>query len=106
MCYIIIGVCEIDFSGYFDCCDEFVKFCNVIVNLVMEKLFVIYMFFMWFNKVEMWKFVDEFGVFDFVKNNMLICYNGIIVDGCGECLVCYFCLKGYEEYMVMKGECV
>lgn len=83
-----MGVCEIDFSGYLDCCDVFVKLLNVILNLFMDYLFVIYMLFMWIDKVEIWKLLDEFGVFEFVWEKILICYNGIIGDGCGECLVC------------------
>lgn len=34
--HIVTGVCETDFSGYPDCRDEFVKSCNVTVNLAME----------------------------------------------------------------------
>lgn len=40
--HIITGVCETDFSGYPDCRDEFVKSCNVTVNLAMERPFVIH----------------------------------------------------------------
>lgn len=64
---------------------------NVILSLVMDKDFVIYIFLMWLNKVEMWKLSDEFEVLDYICIKILICYNGIIGDGCGECLVCYLC---------------
>nr|MDH3072856.1 7-cyano-7-deazaguanine synthase QueC [Bacillus velezensis]MDH3104444.1 7-cyano-7-deazaguanine synthase QueC [Bacillus velezensis] len=102
--HIITGVCETDFSGYPDCRDEFVKSCNVTVNLAMEKPFVIHTPLMWLNKAETWKLADELGALDFVKNNTLTCYNGIIADGCGECLACLLRNKGYDEYMKLKGE--
>lgn len=100
--HIITGVCETDFSGYPDCRDEFVKSCNVTVNLAMEKPFVIHTPLMWLNKAETWKLADELNALDFVKNETLTCYNGIISDGCGECPACKLRKNGYDTYMEMK----
>lgn len=99
---MITGVCETDFSGYPDCRDEFVKSCNVTVNLAMEKPFVIHTPLMWLNKAETWKLADELNALDFVKNETLTCYNGIISDGCGECPACKLRKNGYDTYMDMK----
>ncbi|MCY8391729.1 7-cyano-7-deazaguanine synthase QueC [Bacillus haynesii] len=102
--HIITGVCETDFSGYPDCRDEFVKSCNVTVNLAMERPFVIHTPLMWLNKAETWELADELDALDFVKNETLTCYNGIIADGCGECPACKLRANGYNEYMKMKKE--
>ncbi|MCY7914165.1 7-cyano-7-deazaguanine synthase QueC [Bacillus haynesii] len=102
--HIITGVCETDFSGYPDCRDEFVKSCNVTVNLAMERPFVIHTPLMWLNKAETWELADELDALDFVKNETLTCYNGIIADGCGECPACELRANGYNEYIKMKKE--
>lgn len=41
---------------------------------------------------------------DYICYNILICYNGIIGDGCGECLVCYLRVWGLKYYFEYKGE--
>ena len=87
-----------------DCRDEFVKSCNVTVNLAMERPFVIHTPLMWLNKAETWELADELDALEFVKNETLTCYNGIIADGCGECPACKLRANGYNEYMKMKKE--
>ncbi|MDA7026224.1 7-cyano-7-deazaguanine synthase QueC [Bacillus sp. CLL-7-23] len=100
--HIVTGVCETDFSGYPDCRDAFIKSCNVTVNLAMERPFVIHTPLMWLNKAETWKLADDLNALDFVKNETLTCYNGIMADGCGECPACKLRANGYREYMKMK----
>ncbi|WP_339211290.1 7-cyano-7-deazaguanine synthase QueC [Aeribacillus sp. FSL K6-8210] len=101
--HIVTGVCETDFSGYPDCRDVFVKSCNVTINLAMEEEFVIHTPLMWINKAETWKFADELGVFDIIREKTLTCYNGIIGDGCGECPACLLRKRGLEQYLAEKG---
>lgn len=81
--HIVTGVCETDFSGYPDCRDVFIKSLNVTMNLAMDDTFVIHTPLMWFTKAKTWELADQLGVLDFVRNNTLTCYNGIIADGCG-----------------------
>lgn len=101
--HIVTGVCETDFSGYPDCRDVFVKSCNVTINLAMEEEFVIHTPLMWRNKAETWKMADELGVFDYIRQKTLTCYNGIIGDGCGECPACVLRKRGLEQYLAEKG---
>ncbi|MEK4440844.1 MULTISPECIES: 7-cyano-7-deazaguanine synthase QueC [Niallia] len=100
--HIVTGVCETDFSGYPDCRDIFVKSLNVTLNLSMDKQFVIHTPLMWLNKEETWRFADELGAFDFVREKTLTCYNGIVADGCGECPACKLRKKGLNDYLAVR----
>lgn len=96
---IITGVCQTDFSGYPDCRDVFIKSLNVTLNLSMNYDFVIHTPLMWINKEKTWELADQLGVFDFVKNSTLTCYNGIIGDGCGGCPACKLRKDGLQKYL-------
>ncbi|MBO8155550.1 MAG: 7-cyano-7-deazaguanine synthase QueC [Bacillaceae bacterium] len=101
--HIVTGVCETDFSGYPDCRDVFIKSCNVTLNLAMDDQFVIHTPLMWLDKAETWELADKLGAFDFVRENTLTCYNGIIADGCGECPACQLRKRGLDQYLQQKG---
>lgn len=101
--HIVTGVCETDFSGYPDCRDVFIKSLNVTLNLAMDYEFVIHTPLMWIDKAETWELADKLGKLDYIYNNTLTCYNGIIGEGCGECPACKLRKAGYEKYMKKKG---
>ena len=96
---IVTGVCETDFSGYPDCRDVFVKSLNVTLNLAMDYQFIIHTPLMWIDKAQTWELADSFGKLDYVRNNTLTCYNGIIGDGCGECPACKLRKHGLDKYL-------
>ena len=102
--HIVTGVCETDFSGYPDCRDVFIKSMNVTLNLSMDSSFVIHTPLMWINKAQTWELADSLGVFEYVRERTLTCYNGIIADGCGECPACKLRENGLEEYLNTKRE--
>ena len=102
--HIVTGVCETDFSGYPDCRDVFIKSMNVTLNLSMDSSFVIHTPLMWINKAQTWELADSLGVFKYVRERTLTCYNGIIADGCGECPACKLRENGLEEYLNTKRE--
>jgi 7-cyano-7-deazaguanine synthase len=97
--HIITGVCETDFSGYPDCRDQFIKSLNVTLNLSMDTQFVIHTPLMWLNKAETWKMADDLGALNYVREQTLTCYEGIIADGCGECPACRLRKRGLEDYL-------
>lgn len=97
--HIVTGVCETDFSGYPDCRDVFVKSLNVSLNLSMDDQFVIHTPLMWLDKAETWKLADQLNRFDYVRNNTLTCYHGIIGDGCGTCPACTLRKNGLDTYL-------
>lgn len=101
--HIVTGVCETDFSGYPDCRDIFIKSLSVTTNLAMDYNFVIHTPLMWIDKAATWKMADKYGKLDYVRNNTLTCYNGIIGDGCGECPACILRKRGLEAYLNNKS---
>ena len=101
--HIVTGVCETDFSGYDECSDILIKSLNVTTNLAMDYNFVIHTPLMWIDKAATWKMADKYGKLDYVRNNTLTCYNGIIGDGCGECPACILRKRGLEAYLNNKS---
>ncbi len=101
--HIVTGVCETDFSGYPDCRDQFVKSFNVTLNLAMDEPFVLHTPLMWLDKAQAWALADELDVFDFVREQTLTCYNGIMADGCGECPACKLRQNGLQSYLATKA---
>ena len=92
------GVCETDSSGYPDCRDVFIKSCNATLNLAMEYEFRIHTPLMWLNKAQTWALADELGLLDYIEENTLTCYNGIIGRGCGTCPACVLRARGIAKY--------
>lgn len=99
---VITGVCETDFSGYPDCRDEFIKAINHACNLGMDKEFSFETPLMWLNKAETWALADLHDELDFVKNQSLTCYNGIVGSGCGDCPACRLRNNGLNDYLTNK----
>lgn len=99
---IITGVCETDFSGYPDCRDDFIRSLNLSCNLGMDNAFNIKTPLMWLNKAETWGLADKHNMLEYIQNNTLTCYNGILGKGCGECPACLLRLNGLEEYLASK----
>lgn len=100
--HIITGVCETDFSGYPDCRDIFIKSLNVTLNLAMDYQFVIHTPLMWIDKSQTWEMADKFGKLDYVRDNTLTCYNGIMGAGCGNCPACKLRSAGLKKYLARK----
>ncbi|GIO22718.1 7-cyano-7-deazaguanine synthase QueC [Oceanobacillus sp. J11TS1] len=100
--HIITGVCETDFSGYPDCRDVFTKSLNVTLNLSMDENFVIHTPLMWLDKAETWELADQLGVFEYVRERTLTCYNGVRGAGCGECPACKLRQRGLDQYLTRR----
>jgi 7-cyano-7-deazaguanine synthase len=99
---IIAGVCETDFSGYPDCRDVFIKSCNVTLNLAMAYEFRVLTPLMDLTKAETWALAERLGILEYVSDNTLTCYNGLVGRGCGACPSCVLRQRGYEAYLANK----
>jgi 7-cyano-7-deazaguanine synthase len=102
--HIVTGVSQTDFSGYPDCRDVFMKSLNVTLNLAMDYEFVIDTPLMWLTKAQTWQLADDLGAYDYIRNNTLTCYEGIMGDGCGECPACKLRARGLREYETARRE--
>ena len=100
--HIVVGVSQTDFSGYPDCRDSFIKSLNVTLNLAMDYQFVIHTPLMWIDKEQTWEMADKLGKLDYIRENTLTCYNGVIGDGCGECPSCKLRKAGLDAYLQKK----
>lgn len=100
--HIVVGVSEADFSGYPDCRDDFVKSFNQTLNLALDEQLTVHTPLMTLDKAAVWGLSDQLGVMQYVKENTLTCYNGIISDGCGECPSCVLRNRGYAQYVEKK----
>ncbi len=99
---VITGVCETDFSGYPDCRNDFVQAMNKALVLGMDRELELRTPLMWLNKAETWALADTFGKLEYVRDNTLTCYNGVIGSGCGDCPACDLRQKGLESYINNK----
>lgn len=97
--HLVTGVCETDFSGYPDCRDTFIKSLNVTLALALDAPVVIHTPLMWLTKAQTWALADELDAFDFIREQTLTCYNGIIADGCGTCPACQLRQNGLTTYL-------
>ncbi|MBV7297476.1 7-cyano-7-deazaguanine synthase QueC [Enterovibrio paralichthyis] len=96
---VITGVCETDFSGYPDCRNDFVKAMNSALVQGMDRQLEIRTPLMWLNKAETWALADKLGKLDFVRDQTLTCYNGVIGSGCGDCPACDLRQNGLDSYL-------
>lgn len=97
--HLVTGVCETDFSGYPDCRDTFIKSLNVTLELALDAPVVIHTPLMWLTKAQTWALADTLNAFDFIREQTLTCYNGIIADGCGTCPACQLRQNGLTTYL-------
>ncbi|WP_313238472.1 7-cyano-7-deazaguanine synthase QueC [Sporosarcina ureae] len=96
---IITGVSETDFSGYPDCRDTFIRSLNTTLNLAMDYQFDLLTPLMWKDKAQVWELADQMNRLEYVRENTLTCYNGVIADGCQECPACKLRNDGLAKYL-------
>ena len=101
---IITGVCETEFSGYPDCREEFIRSLNNTLNLAMDTEFKLITPLMEKDKAEVWEMADEMGKLDYIRENTLTCYEGVIGDGCGTCPACNLRNKGLQTYLQGRAQ--
>ena len=100
---LITGVCETDFSGYPDCRHEFIQSMQSALSLGLGEPLKVQTPLMWLDKAQTWALADKLGKLDFIKENTLTCYNGIVGEGCGDCPACLLRKEGLNNYLSNKA---
>ena len=98
-----VGVNAVDYSGYPDCRDDFVKALNQAVSLGLDRAIRFETPLMWLDKAETWALADHYGHLDTVRHQTLTCYNGVQGDGCGACPACELRRRGLDHYLADKS---
>lgn len=101
---IITGVSETESSGYPDCRDEFIRSLNKTLNLAMDGNLKLITPLMWKNKAEVWEMADQLGQLEYIKENTLTCYNGIVSSGCEKCPACQLRNEGLQIYLRERND--
>jgi len=102
---IIIGVSEVDYSGYPDCRGEFIKSAEKTLRLAINSDNInIITPLISLTKSDIFMLAKELDCLDFIINETMTCYNGSKIKndfgfGCGECPACLLRKKGYEEFL-------
>ena len=99
---VIAGVSEVDFSGYPDCRENFIRSAEETITFAMDYKIKIHTPLMHKTKAQVWKTAEELGIIDLVYHETVTCYNGIFGEGCGDCPACALRRKGWEEYKAGK----
>lgn len=106
--HIVIGVCETDYSGYYDCRDDFIRGFQAFTNMAYHLDFKIHTPLMELTKSETFALADELSCLDIVLEYSHSCYKGNRSQrhpwgyGCGACLACELRLKGWKEFKKRK----
>lgn len=105
--HLVAGVCETDYSGYPDCCDDTVKAMQVALNLGMNERFVMHTPLMWRDKAQTWQLADALGgdtLIELLLEETHSCYLGERRQrhpwgyGCGRCPACELRAAGWQRW--------
>jgi 7-cyano-7-deazaguanine synthase len=96
---VCIGVNALDYSGYPDCRDAFVRAQGRAIRLALDYKIKIVAPFMHMTKAEEWALAERLGILDVIENETVTCYNGIPGKGCGKCPACRLRRRGYTEFI-------
>ena len=97
---LITGVSQVDYSGYPDCRENFIRSLNDTINLAMDEQFIIHTPLMQSDKATIWKMAIELDIFDLVKTQTVTCYNGIPGSGCTQCPSCKLRNNGLKQLRI------
>ncbi|QCI21190.1 7-cyano-7-deazaguanine synthase QueC [Buchnera aphidicola (Hyperomyzus lactucae)] len=100
---IVLGVNEIDFSGYPDCRYEFIKLMNNTVKIGMNCNIFFKTPLMNLNKSEIWALSDYWNSTDIILNDTVTCYNGIPGRGCRKCQACILRKRGFDTWQLNRS---
>lgn len=105
--HLVGGMCETDFSGYPDCRQDTLEAMQTVLNLGIERPYVIDTPLMFLTKAETWALTHQLGgeaLVDLVLEDTHTCYMGERGErhewgyGCGTCPACELRARGFEQW--------
>ena len=105
--HLVAGMCEVDYSGYPDCRDQYIKSKQLELSLGLDTPVSIHTPLMWKKKSNIWEMAQEMNILNDVLKMSMTCYNGSEKSnswgkGCGSCLACKLRAKGYKSFLQFK----
>jgi 7-cyano-7-deazaguanine synthase len=109
--HLIGGMCETDFSGYPDCRDDTLKAMQLVLNLGMDRRFVIHTPLMWIDKAATFALAHDIGgepLVDLLVEETHTCYLGDRTRrhdwgyGCGKCPACRLRAEGFAKWKATR----
>jgi 7-cyano-7-deazaguanine synthase len=100
----VFGACQVDYSGYPDCREEFIRAQEKTLSLATKSEVRVHTPLMNLSKAATFAMAKELGGLELVINESHTCYNGVRDQkfewgyGCGTCPACLLRKKGFEEY--------
>lgn len=92
---IVTGICQTDYSGYYDCRESFKKSLETTLSESINLKFDIQSPLMYKTKTDTVQLMDKLGTLNWYKHTHT-CYNGTAI-ACGKCPSCKLRLKGFKE---------
>ncbi|MEZ4705247.1 MAG: 7-cyano-7-deazaguanine synthase QueC [Bdellovibrionota bacterium] len=106
--HLVLGACEVDYSGYPDCRQEFVQSQEKTLSLACDTQLTIHTPLMNLTKAQTFEMADQLGGLDLIVEQTHTCYHGERKQrmdwgyGCGTCPACTLRKNGYEEFVRNK----
>ena len=106
--HIIVGVGEVDYSGYPDCREDSIASMEDALNIGMESDFILHTPLMHLDKTAIWQMADHIGgpeLTDIIVEYSHTCYLGDRNTrhdwgyGCGHCPACALRAAGHEGFI-------
>ncbi|ESQ78810.1 7-cyano-7-deazaguanine synthase QueC [Asticcacaulis sp. YBE204] len=109
--HLVGGMCETDFSGYPDCRKDTLDAMERVLNLGIERPYIIDTPLMYLTKAETWAMTHDLGgdaLVEVVLEETHTCYMGergerhVWGYGCGTCPACELRANGFEQWRAAK----
>ncbi|GIV23490.1 MAG: 7-cyano-7-deazaguanine synthase [Bacteroidia bacterium] len=100
---LILGVSQVDYSGYPDCREPFIKSAEQTLSHALDRPISIQAPLLFWDKARIWKYADSLGYREFIAEETHTCYMGDRTQrhpwgyGCGTCPACLLRKAGYEQ---------
>ncbi len=106
---LVIGVSQVDYSGYPDCRDDFIRSMERTISYAMDTKFRIHAPLIYMSKKDEVLYMESIGKLDVLAFTHT-CYKGVFPP-CGECPACKLRAGGFKEagiedpiYKRIRGE--